>query len=232
MATKTMLHGKENAFAFARRAIPAALAAGTLVGGALIAGCGGSDDDGGPLITQPTISAKAKPVLTVDGYQFKDLNGNGKLDPYEDWRLSVDARINDLVAQMTPEEKVGMMMINDNNAGCARCGDAYDARLHQQPEDDPLHPAQRRQATADPCDGSVTPRRGGFVVTPEQTGDVHQRGPGPGRVAAPRHPGALQGQRAQPLRHGSALRHLAGAGAFTEFPKEAGIAAAALGEQF
>ena len=82
MATKTMLHGKENAFAFARRAIPAALVAGTLVGGALIAGCGGSDDDGGPLITQPTISAKAKPVLTVGGYQFKDLNANGKLDPY------------------------------------------------------------------------------------------------------------------------------------------------------
>ena len=24
----------------------------------------------------------------MDGYQFKDLNANGALDPYEDWRLT------------------------------------------------------------------------------------------------------------------------------------------------
>ena len=27
-------------------------------------------------------------LLTVDGYAFKDLNRNGRLDPYEDWRLT------------------------------------------------------------------------------------------------------------------------------------------------
>jgi beta-glucosidase len=28
-------------------------------------------------------------ILTVEGLQFKDLNKNGKLDKYEDWRLPV-----------------------------------------------------------------------------------------------------------------------------------------------
>ena len=35
-------------------------------------------------------------VLTVDGLAFKDLNKNGKLDKYEDWRLPVDVRAKDL----------------------------------------------------------------------------------------------------------------------------------------
>lgn len=33
---------------------------------------------------QPKIVARKKPIFVVDGYQFKDLNGNGKLDKYED----------------------------------------------------------------------------------------------------------------------------------------------------
>ena len=35
-------------------------------------------------------------ILTVDRYAFKDLNKNGELDKYEDWRLSVDERAADL----------------------------------------------------------------------------------------------------------------------------------------
>jgi len=50
------------------------------------------------------------PVLQKDGLQFKDLNRNGVLDPYEDWRLSPDQRARDLVARMTLEEKAGTMM--------------------------------------------------------------------------------------------------------------------------
>ncbi|MBP1963257.1 glycoside hydrolase family 3 N-terminal domain-containing protein [Paenibacillus aceris] len=59
---------------------------------------------------QPEISNHAKNVLAVDGKQFKDLNGNGKLDPYEDWRLPVDKRVDDLVSKMKLEEKTGMML--------------------------------------------------------------------------------------------------------------------------
>src|SRR5467141_5394204 len=50
------------------------------------------------------------PVLQQNGLQFKDLNRNGVLDPYEDWRLSPDQRARDLVGRMTLEEKAGTMM--------------------------------------------------------------------------------------------------------------------------
>lgn len=45
------------------------------------------------------------PILEVDGYKFKDMNKNGKLDPYEDWRLDTETRVNDLISQMTPKKK-------------------------------------------------------------------------------------------------------------------------------
>lgn len=52
-------------------------------------------------------------VLTVvtEGptLKFRDLNKNGKLDPYEDSRRRTPERVNDLLAQMTLEEKVGQM---------------------------------------------------------------------------------------------------------------------------
>ena len=35
-------------------------------------------------------------ILTIGGKHFKDLNKNGKLDKYEDWRLPVDERAKDL----------------------------------------------------------------------------------------------------------------------------------------
>ncbi len=50
------------------------------------------------------------PVLQQGGFQFKDLNKNGVLDPYEDRRLSPEQRARDLVARMTLEEKAGTMM--------------------------------------------------------------------------------------------------------------------------
>ena len=62
---------------------------------------------------QPLIESHSAKVLTVGGFQFKDLNKNGKLDKFEDWRLSSEERAKDLLAQMTVEEKVGMMLISD-----------------------------------------------------------------------------------------------------------------------
>ncbi|UCD45051.1 MAG: glycoside hydrolase family 3 C-terminal domain-containing protein [Candidatus Bathyarchaeota archaeon] len=48
-------------------------------------------------------------MLTDDGFAFRDLNGNGRLDPYEDGRLPVEERVEDLLSRMTLEEKAGMM---------------------------------------------------------------------------------------------------------------------------
>jgi beta-glucosidase len=59
---------------------------------------------------QPVIGARAANVLSIDGLLFKDLNKNGKLDPYEDWRLAPEARANDLVSRMNLEEKAGLMV--------------------------------------------------------------------------------------------------------------------------
>lgn len=40
---------------------------------------------------------------------FRDLNHNGRLDPYEDSARPVEERVDDLLARMTVEEKVGLM---------------------------------------------------------------------------------------------------------------------------
>ncbi len=52
------------------------------------------------------------PVLTQDGITFRDLNKNGRLDIYEDPRRPVEARVEDLLRQMTLDEKVGLMFHN------------------------------------------------------------------------------------------------------------------------
>jgi len=58
---------------------------------------------------QPEIKATVKPIIEVDGFYFKDLNANGKLDVYEDWRADIDDRVADLISQMTLEELVGVL---------------------------------------------------------------------------------------------------------------------------
>ncbi len=49
-------------------------------------------------------------LLTVDRYAFKDLNQNGSLDAYEDWRLPVEDRAKDLAKKMTLEQIAGLML--------------------------------------------------------------------------------------------------------------------------
>ena len=46
------------------------------------------------------------------GFGFRDLNKNGRLDPYEDSRQNIEIRIENLLSQMTLEEKAGLMFIN------------------------------------------------------------------------------------------------------------------------
>lgn len=44
-----------------------------------------------------------------DGSTFRDLNKNGRLDPYEDQNRPINERVEDLLGQMTLEEKAGLM---------------------------------------------------------------------------------------------------------------------------
>jgi len=59
-------------------------------------------------------------ILSVDGFAFKDLNKNGKLDKYEDWRLPVDQRAKDLASQMTIQQIAGLMLYSGHQAIPAR----------------------------------------------------------------------------------------------------------------
>ncbi len=82
-----------------------------------LAGCDSdSNDDNDQIFTQPEITSQTKPVLSISGYSFKDSNGNGTLEPYEDWRLSSEERAADLTSRMTLTEKAGMMLIDTLNA--------------------------------------------------------------------------------------------------------------------
>jgi beta-glucosidase len=67
-----------------------------------------------------SLLGKEAPTLTQDGITFRDLNKNGKLDIYEDPRRPIEERVEDLLKQMTLEEKAGMMfqtMIGMNKDG-------------------------------------------------------------------------------------------------------------------
>lgn len=49
-------------------------------------------------------------ILSIDGEKFKDLNKNGRLDAYEDWRLSAEERAQDLASKMSVEQIAGLML--------------------------------------------------------------------------------------------------------------------------
>lgn len=80
------------------------------------------DHEGYVLITQkggPDIGYSRESgiaVLTEDGYAFKDLNRNGSLDVYEDWRNSFEDRAVDLASQLSIEEIAGLMLYSGHQA--------------------------------------------------------------------------------------------------------------------
>jgi len=71
-------------------------------------------------------------ILTVDRFAFKDLNKNGTLDPYEDWRLPVDERAKDLATKMSVEQIAGLMLYSGHQSipvmGAGRFGGTYNAK--------------------------------------------------------------------------------------------------------
>src|SRR4051812_22478563 len=84
---------------------------------------------------QPRIESRSAPILEQDGLRFRDLNRNGALDPYEDWRLAAGDRARDLVARMTLEEKAGTMMHGTARStgalGGIGAGAAYDTAANR-----------------------------------------------------------------------------------------------------
>ena len=59
-----------------------------------------------------SVKQKSKLIQTENGFAYRDLNKNGKLDIYEDRRQPIEARVADLLSQMTLAEKAGMLFID------------------------------------------------------------------------------------------------------------------------
>ena len=55
-------------------------------------------------------------ILEVDRFAFKDLNKNGELDSYEDWRLTANERALDLASKMTIDQIAGLMLYSQHQA--------------------------------------------------------------------------------------------------------------------
>ena len=68
-------------------------------------------------------------LLHNKGFAFKDLNKNGKLDKYEDWRLPVEERAKDLASKMSIEQIAGLMLYSKHQSipagGRGPFGDTY-----------------------------------------------------------------------------------------------------------
>lgn len=100
------------------------LVGSTLVG---VIGCSGvkwSETESGTIRTVTNrggqtlgyVTTSGVTLLTVDGFAFKDLNQNGTLDPYEDWRLPADERAADLASRMSVEQIAGLMLYSAHQA--------------------------------------------------------------------------------------------------------------------
>ena len=86
------------------------------------------DRDGWTRVTNPdggaTLGvADTGKIIQVDGYAFKDLNGNGKLDLYEDWRQTADTRSAALAETLTGEECTPLMFHGDFSLSESTLGD-------------------------------------------------------------------------------------------------------------
>ncbi|MFK8056384.1 MAG: glycoside hydrolase family 3 N-terminal domain-containing protein [Saprospiraceae bacterium] len=84
-------------------------------------------------IEGPTLgynAASGVSLIDADGLKFKDLNKNGTLDKYEDWRLSTEVRAADLAAQMSVEQIAGLMLYSGHQRipGGGFRGSTYDGK--------------------------------------------------------------------------------------------------------
>ncbi|WP_127126988.1 glycoside hydrolase family 3 protein [Georgenia sp. SYP-B2076] len=120
MSTRST-RARRRGIAAATVAVPLTLA---LAGGAFAAPPAHSSAGGNPPAhsnaggkNSPDVEARVKPVIKKGQREFRDLNANGKLDAYEDWRKSPTERAKDLVSRMTLEEKAGLMHITSERRG-------------------------------------------------------------------------------------------------------------------
>ena len=65
----------------------------------------------------PVIGVTVRPVIEKDGLYFRDLTGDGRLAPYKDWRNTPAVRAASLAAELSADEKIGMLFVNSWKMG-------------------------------------------------------------------------------------------------------------------
>lgn len=199
----------------------------------LAVGAGAATTPPGDL-EQPELEARVKEIIEVDGYQFRDLNDNGELDPYEDWRLPTPERVADLVGQMSLVEKSGLMLINTLNAACdPQTGEfgVLPAQADNYINTQHMHRFVFRnvvdvRAEGVECTGTGTP-----VVSPAEAATFTNAVQEMSEATRLGIPSLFKSNARNHIDPDARVGINEAAGAFSAFPKEAGIAAAALGEQ-
>ena len=181
----------------------------------------------------PELEARAKPIIKVTGRTFKDLNANGRLDPYEDWRRPVAERVQDLVGQMTLREKAGLMLIDTLNAACnpatgergtvpaSAANFIGTQQMHRFVFRNVVVGEEQATCNADGSTNLTPAEAAGFTNSVQEMSEATRLGiPVLFKSNARNHidPDVRVGINEAP-------------GAFTAFPKEAGLAAAALGHE-
>jgi beta-glucosidase len=196
-------------------------------------GCAATNSLGGAAVeplAQPGLSARIKPIVEIAGLRFKDLNASSAIEPYEDWRLSPEDRASDLVTRMSLPEKAGMMLIATNNPACDGSITQDGRRLLEQ---NMTRFILRSTVTEQPADCSVQltgfALRRGYSQSPAQMGgftNAVQEAREASRLGIP---ALFKDNARNHVEVNPTFGITQGAGFFTEFPKEAGLAAAALG---
>lgn len=65
----------------------------------------------------PVIGTVSRKVIEKDGLYFKDLDGSGTFQPYDDWRISPEERAAAYVKTLTVDEKIAQLFISDWRMG-------------------------------------------------------------------------------------------------------------------
>lgn len=65
----------------------------------------------------PVIGVITQKVITQDGLYFRDINGDGKLCDYKDWRKTPKERAQALAEELSVEEKIGLLFLSSWKMG-------------------------------------------------------------------------------------------------------------------
>ncbi|KAB7727891.1 beta-glucosidase [Rudanella paleaurantiibacter] len=175
-------------------------------------------------------------LLTVAGLAFKDLNRNGVLDPYEDWRLPVEQRAKDLASKLTVEEIAGLMLYSSHQSIPARAGGyfagTYGGKPFKEGETDPTALTDQQQKFLQ------TDHLRHVLITSVQTPEVAARWNNRMQAFCERVGKGIPANNSSDPRHGTVARaeyNAAAGGRISMWPSSLGLAATfdpALVEQF